>query len=183
MARIIVRVQIILPLLRRVLAVEMLVLQLAGHRAGFAPAQVLFRGQNGVVRRIAFGRGCHQHARFRQAQLQGAVHAGLHDGNGLRVRKAHVLRRDDQQPPAGRQQIPGFQNARQIMHGGVRVRASNAFLQRRDAVVVHIVAFVVALAGALRHLAHGLCCQPPSVPAAPATANSRLPSALRMSPP
>ena len=86
----------------------MLVLQLAGHRAGFASAQVLFRGQNGVVRRIAFGRGCHQHgrvrqrqARFRQAQLQGAVHAGLHDEGGLGIGHAHVLAGRAQQPPDG----------------------------------------------------------------------------------
>ena len=92
-------IQIVLSLLCGVCTVEVLILHTARGRSAFARLQIPHSGVDGIVAAVALGRcgkqngGVRQRqARLRHAKLQGAVHAGLYNGDGLRIGKPDVLR-------------------------------------------------------------------------------------------
>ena len=135
------------------------VLQLARNIAGPAAPDVGPRRVDTLDHAVGFRRGGKQHgrvrqrqARFRQAQLQGAVHAGLHDGDRLRVRHADILARRAQKPAAGRHEIACLKEARKVMERRVGVAAAQRLHQRRRHIVHRVAALIVAHRAALRHL-------------------------------
>ncbi len=136
------------------------VLQLPGNRPGLAGAHVrqgrLHRGGDG----IGLGRRGQEDGRLgqgelglRQAQLQGAVAAGLHNGGRLGIGQPHILAGGAQQPPDGGNQIPRLQEPGQIVEGRVGVGAAQGFHQRGGDVIVvvplPVIAHGAALSGAL----------------------------------
>ena len=91
---------------------------------------------------------------LRQAQLQGVVHAGLDNQRRLGVGQPHVLAGGAEQPaaggtPDGGDQVPGLQQAGQVMQGRVRVRAAHGLHQGGGNVKVGVPLPVVAHGGFL----------------------------------
>ena len=121
------------------------VLQMPGEVPGLALAHVRQRRVQGDMSGIGLGAGGHQHGGIsqrnpglRHPQLQGHVHAGVDDGDDLRIGKAHILGGNDHETAAGRLHLPRFQKSGQIVAGRVRVRAADGFLQGRQQVIVVI---------------------------------------------
>ena len=119
------------------------VLQVPGEIPGLSLAHVVQRRINGKIGRIGLWTGGHQHGgirqrkpRFRHSQLQRHVHAGVDDGQDLRIGQPHVLRRDAHQAAAGRGHLPGFQKPCQIMTGGVRVGAADGLVEGGQQVII-----------------------------------------------
>ena len=88
--------------------------------------------------------------RLRQSQLHGRVHAGFHDGDGLRIGKTHILTGRAQQAAAGSDQIPRFQKAGQIVERRIRVAAPEGFVKRGCSVIHGVAAPVIPHGAALR---------------------------------
>ena len=150
MVLIVVGVLVVLALDGGILAVKVLVLQLARDGAG-APRLHIGDGRiDGVVGAVGFRAGCHENdgigqrePGFRQTHHVGCVHCRLDDGDDLRVCKAHVLTGADHQPAAGRGQVARFQQTGQIVEGGVGVGAAHGLLVGRHDVVVVVAVPVV----------------------------------------
>ena len=128
-------VLVVLALDCRVLAVEVLVLELARDRAGAARLHVGDGGVDGVVGAVGLGAGGHKddgirqrETGFGQAHHVGGVHRCLDDGDDLRVCEAHILTGADHEASAGRGQVACFQQTGQIVEGGVGVRAAHGLL-------------------------------------------------------
>ena len=144
-------------------AVGVYVLQLARIGPGLARAHVRHGGVDAHHHAVRLGGGGQQYGglrqrqpRLRQAQLQRAVHAGLDDAGRLRVGEADVLAGRAEQPPAGPDEVPGLQQAGQVVQRGVRVRAAQGLHERAEGVEMvvplPVVAHGAALRGALRVL-------------------------------
>ena len=146
---------VVLPLHQRILAIKVLVLQLAWDGAG-APGLHIRNGcVDGVVGAVGFRAGGHQNDRVRKRQTRlrqthhvGGIHRRLDDRNDLRVGKPHILAGAHHQAAAGRGQISRFQQACQIMQCRVRVGAAHGLLVGRNDVVVVVALPVVAHGGA-----------------------------------
>ena len=148
---VVVGVEVELALDRLVLPVEVLVLELAGDRAGAAGFQVGFRLVDRVVGGIGFGGGGDQDHRVGQrdpclwqAHLHRDVTGRPDDRDDLRIGKPHVLAGADHQPPAGRDQVPRLQKAGQVVDGGVGVGAPHRLLVGGDDVVMLVPVPVIA---------------------------------------
>ena len=95
--RIAVRIEVaLLALLPGAVGVD--VLKLPREHADLSGAHVLQRSVNGQIAGVGLRRSgeenhgvCQRQTRLRHPELQGAVHAGLDDGNGHRIGKADVL--------------------------------------------------------------------------------------------
>ena len=127
------------------------VLKLARNGAGAPRLDIRHGCRDGAVAGIGFRRGCKQddricqrQPRLGQSELERAVHAGFHNGDGLRIGKADVLACRAQNAAAGRSQISRLQKTRQIVDGGVRVGAADGLHQRRKAVVMVVAVLVIA---------------------------------------
>ena len=134
------------------------ILQVAGDVPRLPRPHVGQSGVNAQAYRVGFGGGGQQHRRLgqgqaglRQAQLQGAVHAGLHDEHRLGIGHGHVLAGRAQQPADGGGHIPRLQQPGQVVQGGVRVGAPQGFHQGGGDVEVGVPLPVVAHGGALGH--------------------------------
>ena len=120
-------------------------------------------GIDGHIGSVGLG-GCGQQhsglrqrdARLRQTELHGGIHTGLYDGDGLWIGQADVLRCNDQQTAARRKQIPGLQQATQVMHRSIGIGAADGFLQGGEKIIVLVALPVIphgtALGGLFRIL-------------------------------
>ena len=140
--RVVVGIQVSLLPLHGV-AVRVDVLQMPGEIPGFALANVCQRCVQGDVPGIGLGTGGHEYGSisqrdpgFRHSQLQSHIHAGVDDGDNLRVGKAHILGGNDHEPPAGGGHLPRFQQPGQIVAGRIRVGAPDGFLQGGQQIIV-----------------------------------------------
>ena len=92
--------------------------------------------------------------RFRKPQLHGGIHAGLHDGDGLGVGHADILTGGAEEAAAGGHQVPGLQEAGQVVESRVRVAAPEGLHQGGGQVIHGVAATVIAHGAALGHLLH-----------------------------
>ena len=135
------------------------VLQLTRNIAGPAAPDVGPRRVDTLNHAVGFRRGGKQDRRLRQrqlrfgkSQLHRGIHAGLHDGDRLRVRHADILARRAQKPAAGRHEVARFEETRKVMERRVGVAAAQRLHQRRCHVVHRVAALIIAHRAALRHL-------------------------------
>ena len=150
-----VGVFVVLPLYQRILAVKVLVLQLARDGSG-APGLHIRNGcVDGIVGAVGFGAGGHQNDRVRKRQTRlrqthhvGGIHRCLDDGDDLRIGKPHILAGAHHQAAAGRGQVSRFQQACQIVQRRVRVGAAHGLLVGRHDVVVVVALPIIAHGGA-----------------------------------
>lgn len=130
----IVRVEIVLALLLHLGAVVVDILQAAGEALSPALLNICHSGIDGHIGSVGLG-GCGQQhsglrqwdAGLRQAKLHSGIHTGFYYDNGLWIGQADVLRCNDQQTAARRKQIPGLQQATQVMHRGIGIGAADGF--------------------------------------------------------
>ena len=144
----------LLPLHPRRVGVD--VLELPGDISGAARPHVGHGRVNGHAGGVGLGPGGQENGRLGQgelglwqAQLQRAVHTGLHDGHRLGVGQAHVLAGGAQQPPDGGDQVPRLQQPGQVVDRRVRIGAPEGFHQGGGDVVVVVPLPVVAHGGFL----------------------------------
>ena len=145
-----VGVFVVLSLYQRILAVKVLVLQLARDGPGAPGLHIRNGGVDGIMGAVGFGAGGHQNdcirkrqTRLRQTHHVGGIHRRLDDGDDLRVGKAHILAGAHHKPTAGRGQIPGFQQPGQIVERRIRIGAAHGFLVSRHDIIVVIAVPVV----------------------------------------
>ena len=148
-----------LPLDRRVLAVEVLVLQLSGNGAYLSGADVGERSVNGKVGGIGFGSGCHQHhrvgkgnPRLGKSHHECRVNTGFHDRNELRIGKSDVLAGADHQPSADGGKVVRLDQSGKVVNRRVRIGTAQGFLERGENVVMLLSVPVVAEGAALGQL-------------------------------
>jgi len=136
MIRVIMRIQIMLPLDRCPCSIKMTVLQVPWKIQCPMFFYVLHCPMHGKIRTIRLRSSRQQYHRLRQrnlclrqAQLQGTVHARFCNHNCLRIGKPDIFRGNDQQPSANRKQIPCRQQAGCIMQCCIFIRTTNGLLQ------------------------------------------------------
>ena len=111
----------------------------------------LRRGLEGGVDGVRFRRGRQVDAGLRKrqfalgrAEIVVGVLGGIGDHQRLRIGKADVLHRHAHQPPAEIERVlAGVEHAREIIERRVRIGAAHRFVQRRDQIVVAVLALVV----------------------------------------
>ncbi len=109
----IVRVEVELSFPFDLSTIVMLILQAAWESTAASSLYIGHCRVDRFIGGVGFGGGSHQDNRhcqrdacFGQPELEGTVHARFHDRSRLRVGQPHVLTCNDQQTPAGGDQIP-----------------------------------------------------------------------------
>ena len=137
------------------------VLQFPGHIPGLAVLHVGPGFPDALHHAVGFRRGGEKNGRMGQRQLglgqpqlHGSIHAGFHNGDRLRIGHAHILAGGAEEPAAGSHQIPGLQEASQVVERRVRVAAPQGLHQGGGQVIHCVAAPVIAHGAALGHLLH-----------------------------